>query len=130
MKNKIINRVVWAIIALAAMGISYLLTVTVFLNLHGMLSWPLTLFIFGLIVLLISAVFNCKKVMIGVVTGYIIGFALGMLFQTDIIINPLGETGSNGWIIWTISYLVIIFASITWEIISKHKSKKINKTIQ
>lgn len=127
MRNISSNRIIWAAGALFTLILAYLLCEILLYFLHQQSTWHAFLIFFGTVVIIISAVFNCHKVMIGTVVGYLIGFVLAMLFQTDIVIGPDDLMGSNAWIIWTVSYLIIILASIVWEIVTRIMKRKIIK---
>jgi transcriptional regulator with XRE-family HTH domain len=101
----------------------YLLCGHAFLFLHGMGQWPIVLLVFGLIVIAISAVSNSRKVMIGTVAGYVIGFVCGMLFNWDTY-HPERGPGvytNNNWLIWLAAFLLFIAIGVIWEIISRHR---------
>jgi hypothetical protein len=105
--------------------IGYILCGRVFLFLHGMGQWPIILLVFGLIVIAISAVSVSRKVMIGTVAGYVIGFACGMLFNRDTY-HPERGPGvytNNNWLIWLAVLLIFIAVGVIWEIISRHRKK-------
>lgn len=126
MKNKALNyKIIWIIGAIAALCACFLLCRYSFFSMHGMKQWPLDLFIVGLIVIVIASVLNSRKVLACTVIGYIGGFALGMIFNTDGVDQGGGAT-NNAWIIWTLSFIAIIIISVFWELVSRHK-KKYNK---
>jgi transcriptional regulator with XRE-family HTH domain len=107
-----------------ALFAGYLLCGHVFLFLHGMRQWSIVLFVFGLIVIAISAYSNSRKVMIGTVAGYVLGFVLGMLFGRTYYINvgdDLWIPRHNAWQIWTLIFIALIIVGIVVEIISKRK---------
>jgi len=123
MTNELKTRILWALGAALALGIGYLLCGHVFLGLHGMGQWPIILFAFGLIVIAIAAVFDARKVMLCTVGGYVIGFALGMLFHWDSY-HPERGPGvytNNNWSIWTISFLCFILLGIVWEMVDRRR---------
>ena len=122
MKNNLKSRICWFLGTIVALGICFLLCRYVFWGLHGMRQWTFILFAFGLIVILIAAITDARKVMLGTVGGYIIGFGLGMMLQTDTFHPDRGIYGdytNNAWVIWTSVYLVFIALSIIWEVIGK-----------
>lgn len=125
MKSKsVINKMIWGLGAAAALCICYILSRHDMLGQwHGMYEWPMDLLFFGLLVIVVAAVFYRRKVMICTVVGYLAGFALATAFNTDGLDAGGGRT-NNGWIIWAGSYLVIIFAGIVWELISKYTRNK------
>jgi hypothetical protein len=87
-----------------------------------MKSWPLYIFVFGLIAIVIAALTLSRKVMICVPVGYMIGFLSAWLFNTDGV-DPGGGLLNDGWIIWTVSFLAIILVGIVWELIKKRTAK-------
>ncbi|MEY8356373.1 hypothetical protein AALB39_23905 [Lachnospiraceae bacterium 54-53] len=91
------NKVVWAIGAVGAFLMGFLLCRYVFPDLHGMKEWPFLLFMAGLITIIIAAIFSARKVMVLTIIGYIGGFVLGMLFDVDGT-DPGGGRTNNAWI--------------------------------
>jgi len=112
----------WVIMSLAFYGISYWLCRYVF-DFHGMSQFPLILFFPGLIVLLISLILRTRFLTIMTVSGYIGGFFLGMLFNTDGL-DEGGATTNNLWKIWAVSFLISIGIGIVADIIKKIQNKK------
>ena len=127
--NKIIlkKRITYSIAASALLFVCFLLCRYHFLHLHGMEEWPVNLFVFGMSVIIVSAIFDSRKVMIFTSVGYIIGFAFGILFNADSF-DAGGGRLNNAWIIWTVSFLILIVIGVVWEIIAKmrirHRGKK------
>jgi hypothetical protein len=120
------NRIFWALGAAAALLAGYWLCGHVFLFLHGMGQWPIILLLFGLIVIGIAAIADSRKVLFCTVCGYVVGFALGMLFHWDTY-HPERGPGvytNNNWLIWTLVFFFFIAAGAIWEIACKHKRKK------
>ncbi|MCL2487211.1 MAG: hypothetical protein FWE80_00840 [Oscillospiraceae bacterium] len=109
------NKLFWFIGSIAALSVSYVLCRYVFFGLHGNKGWSGVLFVLGAVVLLISARFYCRRIMVSTVAGYMIGFILGIVFNAEG--RDPGTT--TWWIIWTVSFLVFILAGIVWEVISK-----------
>ena len=123
MKGEKSNRIIWMAGAFVALFVSFLLCRYVLLGLHGMKQWPVIMFLFGLIFIVIAAIFDGRKVMICTVAGYIGGFVLGMLFNNYGVDQGGGRT-SNAWKIWTVSFIVIMIAGILWQLLDKHIKKK------
>jgi len=117
------NRVTWVVGAVVGLSICFLLCRYAFFGLHGMTQWPFALFAYGLIAIIIAAIFDGRKIMICTVGAYIIGFMLGMLFNIDSLDQGGGRL-NNAWIIWTISFVVIIFAGVIWELVSSRMKKR------
>lgn len=87
-----------------------------------MKEWPLNLFVFGLIITIIAAVFDGRRVMVCTTVGYIGGFATGMLFGADGA-DPGGGRTNNAWMIWTVSLLIAILVGIVWELFNKRRKR-------
>jgi len=77
------SRVIWTVGAIVALCICFLLCRFSLFELHGMKQFPTILLIIGLIAIIIAAIFASRKVMICTVVGYIGGFTMGILFNTD-----------------------------------------------
>ena len=112
--------------ACIALFAAYLLCGHVFLFLHGMGQWPIILLVLGIIVIAISAISNSRKVMIATVTGYVVGFACGMLFNWDTYHPERGPGvySNNNWSIWTLVFLVFIAIGIAWELTNRYKKDR------
>jgi len=117
------NRVIWVVGAVVGLSICFLLCRYAFFWLHGMKQWPFALFVCGLIAIIISAIFDGRKIMIYTVVAYIFGFMLGMLFNIDSLDQGGGRLNST-WIIWTISFVMIIFIGVIWDLVSSRMEKK------
>jgi len=117
------NRVIWVVGAVVGLSICLLLCRHAFFGLHGMKQWPFALFVCGLIAIIIAAIFDGRKIMICTVGAYIFGFMLGMLFNMDSLDQGGGHL-NNAWIIWTISFVIIIFLGVIWELVSGRMKKR------
>jgi len=122
MKNKA-NNIVWAVGAAVCLGLFYILSRPEYFNLHGMKQWPNVLLIVGMVVLLAAVVLGLRMTMVGMVAGYGLGFAAGMLFNTDSL-DPGGGTLNNAWIIWTVTYAAAIFIGFVWDMVLKRKGRR------
>jgi len=87
-----------------------------------MKQYPVFLLAVGLIALIVAAIFDGRKIMIFTIIGYMGGFVLGMLFNTDGV-DQSGARTNNAWWIWTVSFAVIILAGVIWEIVSKRRKR-------
>lgn len=116
------GKVIWGILASLAMLLGFIFCRYVFFDLHGMKQWPFYLFLFGLMITVIAAIFEARGVMLLTATGYIGGFALGILFGVDHA-DPSGGRSNNIWLIWTVSFLIIILVGIIWELLNKQLLK-------
>lgn len=76
------------------LGISYWLCQRALFNLHGMRQWPDVLAVASLVVLIISLFM--KKALLSVATalGYICGFGIGLLLNSDGV-DPGGASTNN-----------------------------------
>jgi len=113
------TRIVRTLCAAAALGVCFVLARYAFFGLHGMRQWPFVLFVFGLVVICVAGIADRLRVMLGVVAGYAVGFAAGMLFNSDVFHyyrGPYGSYTNNNFQIWTYVYLLFIFLGVAWEI--------------
>ena len=118
MKINISKRILWLIGSNFLLFIEYILCRYILIDLHGMYEWPRAIYIFGIIVIIIAAIFDRRKIMLCTVSGFIAGFTLGALFNVDGFDNG-GGTTNNFWIWWTLTMVNIIFIGIIWEIVLK-----------
>ena len=88
--------------------LGYLLIRHALLDLHKMKDWPTVLFVSCFVVIAIC--FFIKKTIAPLITSisYVIGFALGYIFQSSGV-DAGGGTTNNLWIIWTITIFVFVF---------------------
>lgn len=107
---------------IAGLGISYVLCRFVFFDLYGMKSWPTTLASVGLVVIFIAVLANLRILGLASVAGYLIGFILAMLFNTDSL-DPGGGALNNAWIIWGAVFLISMLLGFTLDVISMRKYK-------
>ena len=118
MKSDNIKRIIWAAASIFILCIGFFICRYLLFDLHGMGEWPLDLFVFGLIVICASGLFNGKKIMICTALGYIISFFMALLFSVDWI-DANGFARSSLWIWWTIAMVTFVIIGAIWEIISK-----------
>ena len=85
---------------------------------HGMGEWLLILLVFGTIIAIIASIFNGRKLMVLIPSGYIIGFVLAWCFNYEWI-DIHGTRMDAFYIIWTITMLVSIGTGIIWGITPK-----------
>jgi len=124
MFNKTASRVLWAVGSFLSLGASCLIVRYPFFELHKMMEWPFDLFVCGAFVIGIAAIFDARKTMISVVFGYIFGFLIGAIFNTNGV-DPGGGTTNNFWILWTFALLVCIFIGIVWDMACRCLKRKI-----
>jgi transcriptional regulator with XRE-family HTH domain len=118
-KGALKGRLIWAFGAGVALCLCYVLSRHDVLGTwHGMEEWPLNLFVSGLLIIAISAFANGHRVMISVPVGYLAGFILAAIFNSDGT-DPGGGRINNGWIVWTFSFLIIVVAGLAWQLAAK-----------
>lgn len=110
---------------LLCLGLSYLLCRFVFFGvIHKMKDWPDLLACFGLLILLISYALRLRWTARFATFGYMIGFVVGAVFQTDGI-DPGGGAANSLWLLWTSMYLLCMMTGlITDGVIKRRCSKK------
>lgn len=118
MQSNRIKRVMWPAISIFLLSTGYILCRYLFFDLYGMKELPLILFVFGLIVICIAALFNSKKIMVCSSWGYSISFFMGILFQTDWI-DSKGTAMNSLWIWFALGMLTFVLIGVVWEAISK-----------
>ena len=129
MKSGLIKRILWIVCAIIVLFLSYYICRVLLFEIHGMNQFPTFLFVFGLATLLISLFAFSRKVVICVALGYIVSFTFAMLFNADVYQNE--SLYNNAWIIWSISYLLIIVLGIVIELSTRRIQKKqIDKNCQ
>jgi len=124
MKTEMKSRILDALGAAAALTISFLLCRYIFFEIHSMMQWPFVLYLLGLVVILVAAVFGGRKIMYSTAWGYLISFMLGMTFNWDTYhpeFDP-GVTANNNWSIWLLSFLGFLAMAIIFDIIVKRKN--------
>lgn len=77
----------------------------------------------SLIVLLAAIAFKLRWTSAAAAFGYIFGFILGAIFNTDGL-DPGGGRTNNFWIIWTSGLLLCIVSGFVADIALKLKSSK------
>ncbi len=118
------NQFILSFIMLGCYGFSYLLCRYAFFGLHGMKQWPNVLAIVGLIAIIISMVFRNQIVPLATIVGYMGGFVLAMIFNTDGIDQGGGGT-NNAWKIWGIIFILSIVIGIILSFIGKQGNKNV-----
>lgn len=113
------NKMKWAMGTSLLLYLVYFLCRYMFIHLHGMKEWPFDLLVFGLIIISVAAFLNARRVMVLTVVGYIGGFAMGIMFGIDGV-DPGGGKTNNKWLIWTLSFIIIILVGVIWEMLNKY----------
>jgi len=130
-KTAILNRIFWTAGTAGALLVCYLICRHVFYEMHGNKDWSLAMFILGLAVILISAFFGAKKVMVCTAAGYVVSFIAGIVFNYEydfIVDGVLQDRRYTAWQIWAVSFLVLVIAGVVWEIVSK-RMKRIREVL-
>lgn len=104
------------------LGISYWLCRYTFFEMHGMKQWPNLLAILSIAILVIASIFGNRLITVATVIGYMGGFILAMIFNTDGI-DLGGEKTNNAWIIWGTIFGFSILIGFILDLISKQKHK-------
>ena len=74
------RRAIWAVGSISSLFICFLIIRPITLIVFGNSSFPGFLFFLCLLPLIISIICDARKMMICIVAGYSIGFALGVIF--------------------------------------------------
>ncbi len=118
------NKSLWGISMIGLLGISYWLARYTFFEMHGMKQWPNLLAILSFAILVIASIFGNQRISVATLIGYMGGFILAMIFNTDSI-DPGGGRTNNAWIIWGTIFGFSILIGFILDFISKQKHKKI-----
>lgn len=118
------NKILWGVSMIGLLAISYWLCRFVFFGMHGMKQWPNMLAIVGLITIVIASIGGRQSLSIATVVGYVGGFILAMIFNTDGVDQGGGGT-NNAWKIWGTVFICSILISIILGYISKQRHIKI-----
>ncbi len=116
------NSLVRAISMVGLFGISYWLCRFIFFDMHGMKSWPNTLAMVGLTIIVVATIYRNHIIPVATLVGYMGGFILAMIFNTDGI-DPGGGGTNNAWIIWGTVFIFSILIGIILGLISKQRYK-------
>jgi hypothetical protein len=122
------RRIIWAAGTALALCLCFLLCRFAFIDMHGSYQYPVLLLFVGFVVVGIAAVFDGRKIMTGTVIGYIGGFAAGIIFGIDGADQGGGATNS-WWVIWTVSFVIMIIVGVIWEVTSRRMELKRYKSM-
>lgn len=106
------------------LAISYWLSRFVFFAMHGMKQWPTVLVLFAALVIVLASLFGSRTISAATVIGYLVGFMLAMIFNTDGA-DPGGGRTNNAWIIWAVVCICSILIGVVVEIVSKKSMKNL-----
>ena len=93
------SKILWGIGTIGLLGISYWVCRFSFFEMHGMKQWPTILAILSVSIIVIGTIFGNRLIPVATVAGYMGGFVLAMIFNTDGV-DPGGGTTNNAWAIW------------------------------
>ena len=117
------KRLVLCLISLAVLCVGFVIIRYTLFSAHGMKEWPLVLFIAGLLVIGTSYFMGARQVPAFAALSYIIGYAIGAIFQTNGF-DPGGGRTNNLWVIWTVVFVCFTLASILTELLAARKKKQ------
>ena len=106
------------------LDISYWLCRYTFFELHGMKDWPNLLAILSFIILVISTILANRIISVATMIGYLGGFILAMIFNTDGIDSRGGRT-NNAWLIWGIIFCFSILIGCILAFVFKQRQKNV-----
>ena len=112
------NKILWGISTIGLLGISYLLCRFSFFQMHGMKQLPNLLAILSIVIIVIATIFGNRITPLATVIGYMGGFILAMIFNTDGV-DPGGGSTNNAWIILGVVFILSILIGIILSFISK-----------
>ncbi len=116
LKHKVItNRIILGAMMLGLHGFVYWLCRFGFFEMHGMKQWPNLLALIGGVIILIAVMFGKRITSASTVIGYLLGFILALLFNTDGL-DPGGGRTNNAWLIWGMVFIVAILIGIIMDI--------------
>ena len=108
------NKILWGISMIGLLGISYWLCRFFYFEMHGMKQWPNLLAILSVAIIVIVIIFGNRIIPVTTIVGYMGGFTLAMIFNTDGV-DPGGGSTNNAWIIWG---MVLIFSILIGILLS------------
>lgn len=120
------NKLLWGISMIALLGFSYWLCRYIFFEVHGMRQWPDLLAVFSIAILVIAAMFGNRSIPVSTIVGYMVGFIIAMIYNTDGV-DPGGGRTNNAWIIWGMIYILSILIGFIISYILKKKHESVKK---
>lgn len=117
------NRMLYPVIMIIILAISYWLSRFVFFEMHGMKDWPNLMALVSIIIIIIAYLAGKRMISLMTVLGYMGGFILAMIFNRDGL-DPGGGRTNNAWIIWVIVLFVCLLIGLISEVFLKRKAHK------
>ena len=114
--EKLRGKLFWGISSLGYLALAYKLIRYNYFHLHGMKDWPNMLAITSAVIIILFSIFGKRISSIATVLAYIGGFVLAMLLNSDGV-DPGGGRTNNGWIIWTLVYIIILLGGIVIDFV-------------
>lgn len=109
-----------SLISIIGLAVAFLVFRFPLFGIHGMKQWPLFLFLFGVIIIAVFGIALRNSILsVSTVIGYVLGFFIGYLFQTD-----YGIELNSMWTIWTCSYIAIILVGAIVAVARRRNQKK------
>ena len=108
------SKTLWGVCITGLLSVSYGLCRFVLFGMHGMKDWPNILALVGFIIIIIASIYGRRKLSLLTVAGYMGGFILAMIFNTDGIDQGGGGT-NNAWIIWGCVFILSVIVGLLLE---------------
>jgi len=102
------------LLSMCVLCIGFVLCRYVFFEMHGMKQLPVLLFGIGMFLVAISFFLKGNVTPICTSFAYIVGFVVGVIFETDGI-DASGATTNNLWIIWTVVFICCTVVGVISE---------------
>ena len=122
-RREIQGKTLWGISMLVLFGISYWFCRYALFQMHGMKQWPNLLAIIGITILVVATLYGNRIIPLASIVGYLGGFILAMIYNTDGVDQGGGRT-NNAWIIWGMTFIISILTGFILSCIFKNRSKK------
>lgn len=116
MSQKTSHNRLWPLCTLLVLGVSYWFCRFAMLDFHGMKQWPTLLCVVAFAVLMLSLIFKKHWLSAATNLGYLGGFGIAILFNSDHI-DAAGVPSNNLWIIWAAILLACILIGVVIELV-------------
>lgn len=124
MKKLLNNKIIKISVTLLVFIITFiLLHFTSLSELHGRSDAPLIIGIVGCVGLVISYIFNLNIMTTATTLGYGLSIIVGVIFESDGMIFD-NKAIHTMWIIWLVSYTIIIMLGLMCDFLLRFKAKK------